>query len=202
MKNAVNLGCGLQTAPGWINLDNSPNILLSKFPTIKWILWKTKLIGDIHYHTQFPKDVISCELTKPLPFTNDSMDFVYTSHFLEHLSKDQAKKVLIEIHRILKPGGIARIVLPDLFFFINIYLEEKIRHPEIAADNLLTGLNIITKARDPHLWMYDVPSIVDKLRKIGFEKITVCEFKKGRCLDVELLDNRPGESLFIEVEKH
>jgi hypothetical protein len=33
---ALNLGCGLSIAPGWINIDNSPNARLAKYPRLRW----------------------------------------------------------------------------------------------------------------------------------------------------------------------
>lgn len=53
------------------------------------------------------------DLSKGIPFNDDSVDVVYHSHTLEHLERDVAEKFLMEIKRVLKPGGIQRIVVPD-----------------------------------------------------------------------------------------
>ena len=53
-------------------------------------------------------------LAKGLPFDSNSIDVVYHSHLLEHLDKDNAKIFLLEVRRVLKLGGIQRIVVPDL----------------------------------------------------------------------------------------
>jgi predicted SAM-dependent methyltransferase len=49
-----------------------------------------------------------------MPFEDSYFDVVYTSHFLEHLNLQQARFLLKEVYRVLKKGGIVRIVVPDL----------------------------------------------------------------------------------------
>ena len=44
MKVKVNLGCGKNAIEGWINIDNSPKVVLSKYPLLRWILFKLKII--------------------------------------------------------------------------------------------------------------------------------------------------------------
>ncbi|WP_088241393.1 class I SAM-dependent methyltransferase [Calothrix rhizosoleniae] len=48
-----------------------------------------------------------------LPFDNDSVDFIYSEHFFEHLFFDEALSLLRECHRILKPNGVIRTCVPD-----------------------------------------------------------------------------------------
>lgn len=93
MKNfkKVNLGCGNHVAPGWLNIDNSPNARLSKFPRTKWLLWKIGILSDFHYHIKWPADIVIRDLTKNLPFKDESVEYIYLSHFFEHLSKNNAE---------------------------------------------------------------------------------------------------------------
>jgi predicted SAM-dependent methyltransferase len=198
---AVNLGCGTSIAPGWINFDNSPNLRLSKIPLARWILHKVGVLSKSHYEVNWPKEIKYRELTKPLPFKDSSVDFVYTSHFMEHLSFSDAGALFKEIYRVLKIGGVARIILPDLRYDIDRYLENVEKNPSKAADILMEGLNVISKSRDPHLWLYDNHSMVDKLLKAGFSKVEESEYKKGLCKDADILDNRPIVSLFVEAIK-
>lgn len=53
------------------------------------------------------------DLAKGIPFTADSVDVVYHSHMFEHLDRDVAETFLMEVKRVLKRGGIHRIVVPD-----------------------------------------------------------------------------------------
>jgi predicted SAM-dependent methyltransferase len=59
-------------------------------------------------------EVKAINILKGLPFSDNSFDVIYSSHFLEHLTQIQADFVLSEIFRVLKSGGIVRIVVPDL----------------------------------------------------------------------------------------
>jgi SAM-dependent methyltransferase len=105
----VNLACGNKYHKDWINLD-------------------------FHRKSKF---IVKYNLLKKLPFDNSYVDVIYCSHFLEHLAPVQAEQFLNECYRILKYGGIIRIVVPDLE---NI-AEEYLRRLRLAfADNTETNL--------------------------------------------------------------
>jgi predicted SAM-dependent methyltransferase len=101
MSIAVNLGCGLYCSPEWVNVDNSPTILLAKLPLVN------------RFFPRWPKGVVRASAAN-LPFESHSVSYVYSSHMLEHLTRDRALVVLQECHRILARGGILRIAVPDL----------------------------------------------------------------------------------------
>lgn len=82
----VNLGCGNKYHKDWINLDFKSN----------------------------NEDVKEFNLLQKLPFEDNSVDVVYSSHVLEHFTKCEAPKFLEECYRILKPKGIIRVIVPDL----------------------------------------------------------------------------------------
>lgn len=90
----LNVACGNRYHKDWINIDINP-------------------------HSEFVKRI---NVLEGLPFPDNSMDVVYSSHFLEHLTKEQAKFVLKEFYRVLKPNGILRIVVPDLENICREYL--------------------------------------------------------------------------------
>ncbi len=60
------------------------------------------------------------DITKPLPFKNDSVDFIFIEHVLEHVTPLQGFRFLKEAHRVLKPKGVIRVIVPDVK---KIYLE-------------------------------------------------------------------------------
>lgn len=68
------------------------------------------------------KNVIKVNILAGLPFENNSIDIIYSSHFLEHLSQKQADFVLMECERVLKKNGILRLVVPDLENICQEYL--------------------------------------------------------------------------------
>jgi len=90
----LNIGCGNRISPGWINLDR-----VSGAPEVR--RW---------------------DVTRGLPFADGSFDVVYASHLLEHLKRAEAMRLLYDCRRVLRVGGIARIVVPDFEQQVRIYL--------------------------------------------------------------------------------
>jgi len=90
----LNLGCGQHYHPNWVNVDFA----------------KT---GD---------GVIGHNLLKGIPFDENTFEVVYHSHVLEHFPKDKAALFINECYRVLKPGGIIRIAIPDLEQIIGHYI--------------------------------------------------------------------------------
>lgn len=84
--NLVNLGCGTLHRDAWINLDLEP-------PTPAVRKW---------------------DLRRGIPMNAGSADAVYMSHVLEHLSRSEAVAVLQDSFRVLRKGGVIRVVVPDL----------------------------------------------------------------------------------------
>lgn len=92
----LNIGCGNHFHPAWTNVD-----LISQ-----------------------SLDVIPYDVTTGLPFPDNSFDAVYHSHVIEHLQRNQGIDLIRECLRVLKPGGVARIVVPDLEKIAKLYLEK------------------------------------------------------------------------------
>ncbi|HEV8435098.1 MAG TPA: methyltransferase domain-containing protein [Thermoanaerobaculia bacterium] len=62
------------------------------------------------------------DITQGLSFAAASFDVVYHSHLLEHLRREQVAAFLSECHRVLRPGGVMRVVVPDLERIARAYL--------------------------------------------------------------------------------
>ncbi|MDH4316866.1 MAG: methyltransferase domain-containing protein, partial [Desulfobulbaceae bacterium] len=92
----LNLGCGGRYHPAWINVD----------------------------FTATGPGVVAHDLMQPLEFDDDTFDAVYHSHVLEHMPKRYAPVFLGECLRVLKPGGILRVVVPDLESAAQEYLQQ------------------------------------------------------------------------------
>ena len=94
----LHLGCGTNYIDGWINIDNNSDNNINKLD----FLW---------------------DLKEPLPFDDNSVDFIYNEHFLEHLTVEQGQTSLRDFLRILKPNGVMRIAMPDLAEAVKLYLD-------------------------------------------------------------------------------
>ena len=95
-------------------------------------------------------------------------------------------------------------MVPDLAFGVRRYVGALERDPtdSIAAPEFLEWMQLSKPGiRDPHLWMYDAPSLGAMLTASGFINVVVCDYRKRRVPDCDILDNRQEGSLYIEAEK-
>lgn len=65
------------------------------------------------------------DITKPLDFADESVDVIFTEHVLEHISFSDAISFLQEAKRILKSGGVLRIVCPGLEKLMSLDLKDE-----------------------------------------------------------------------------
>jgi SAM-dependent methyltransferase len=177
----VNYGCGLCAPEGWRNYDGSPRLFLENAPIISQILglWQDRL---------FPKNVKYGDIVKGLPLTPSIADAVYSSHVLEHLSRQDIEYALINTYRLLRPGGVFRLIVPDIEWRATRYLREREKNPTEAADKFIESCNIGTRrsarglvgklraayGHSGHNWMYDFGSLSALLKKTGFVNIRRC----------------------------
>jgi SAM-dependent methyltransferase len=112
----INLGCGAKMNWSWNNLDFSPYARLAHHMNIAKILKKVRVVSKERYQNLLEVDpnIILWDLRKGIPFNNITFDVVYHSHLLEHIDQEYAPTFLKECYRVLKSGGILRVVVPDL----------------------------------------------------------------------------------------
>ena len=112
----INLGCGTKMDCNWNNLDFSPYARFAHHMGVAKILRKIGFISEERFQNLLEVDpeIVLWDLCKGIPFDDDTFDVVYHSHFLEHIDKDGAPGFLEECYRVLKNGGILRVVVPDL----------------------------------------------------------------------------------------
>ena len=151
------------------------------------------------------------DATKRFRFKSDSVDIIYTSHMLEHLSRFSANHFIKECYRVLKKGGILRIVVPDINKHVNDYLIKK--DADIFLENTLlippslnslkAKIEILLFGYRHHQWMYDIKSLKKLLLKNGF--VNLFEQCPGKTLILNNeglnLKERSHESIYIESIK-
>jgi SAM-dependent methyltransferase len=108
----------------WTNIDFSIFAYLAHHRMLAYFL---KCIGFISQNRQkslsnINPDIIAWDLRKGIPFEDDTFDVVYSSHFIEHIERDSVANFIAECFRVLKHGGIIRIVVPNLLTIIESYL--------------------------------------------------------------------------------
>ena len=156
------------------------------------------------------------DIAEPLPFADDSVDWVYAEHLIEHVSLTVGIAWLAEIRRVLAPGGLLRITTPDLRAYARSYVEGDafFRKHRRRMGLALRGIAPDMPARGAfmfnqlfyvygHRWIYDLEELRHAFAEAGFAPgaVTVCAFREGARQDVANLDQvmRNDESLYVEV---
>jgi len=112
----LNLGCGskVSSRDEVINVDWSPLLRIKHNPIVSRL---APLLLDANRLGRFRtlgENIMVHDISKGIPFHDGSVDVVYHSHMLEHLDREVAPQFMDEVSRVLKPGGIQRVVVPDL----------------------------------------------------------------------------------------
>lgn len=212
MKVKVNLGCGPKPFKGWINIDKSWNTVLYKVPLLKKVILKTLSVLNcvnnaiLQYVVEYPKDIDirKCDVTKGLTFKDSTVDCIYTNNMLEHLTEEEFMFVLNDCYRVLKEGGIFRLVVPDLFQHVAKYIKDK------DADGfmhriMLHGIGderplFVRLLSNHHLWMYDFQSISIRLKECDFTDIRECKFGIGSIPDIHIIEAEEYHPTSVYVE--
>ena len=112
----LNLGCGTKVSDSSevVNIDWSIELRLRRNRLTRALVSRIIRGDRLERFDALPDNIMVCNLAKGIPFPNESIDVVYHSHLLEHLDGTVAEQFLLDVKRVLKPGGIQRIVVPDL----------------------------------------------------------------------------------------
>lgn len=179
----INLGCGSVRPLGWVNTDSSLNANIQKIPFFGKLI--TKMFNPVIYESS---NCMYMNLNKTWKFKTESIDIVYASHLYEHLSLNSAELFLTEAYRTLKPGGVMRIVVPDLFQIVVKYLEDfkKANYNEDPTKFIMWAINMHREGQygnptifkkiifelqcypHQHKFMYDSKSLTCLVEKYGF----------------------------------
>jgi len=192
MSEYVQYGCGLCAPPTWRNFDASPTLWLQRLP----------IVGPFVPGPRFPENAEYADIVRGLPVPDGSCAAVYCSHVLEHLTLADFRIALCNTFRLLRPGGVFRLVTPDLEYLVRNYVGSA---DAGAAVRLLedTALGRVKRSRSPagvlrelfghsfHLWLWDFRGTTLELASAGFVDIrraTVHDAADPRFIDVEQPD--------------
>ena len=140
MGRKLHIGCGKRDfGPEWIHIDGG------KYPHVS--------------HNNVTK----------LPFKNQSISVIYSSHLIAYFDRFEILDVLTEWHRVLEPGGILRLATPDFFRMVRMYNDSKIKLDDIHGP--LYGRMEMNGKCIYHKTTYDYPSLTRYLMLAGFKNV-------------------------------
>lgn len=168
----LNIGCGHNGLPGWLNTDFFPEI-----PNVA------------HFNA-----------TKPFPLPSETFDYVFCEHMIEHVTYGDGLKVLSECHRVLKSGGKIRVSTPDLKFLIDLYTDGKSALQSDYVDWSATKwvasgvksdtfvINNFVRAWG-HKFIYDRKTLNRSLEVTGFGNIEPFAIRQSNDAELRNLEN-------------
>ena len=139
------------------------------------------------------------DLRNGIPFPDNSVQVVYSSHLFEHMDFAAGQALLREVRRVLVPGGEVSVCVPNARLYIDAYLGER----ELAADHdfwkpALNGrsgislLNYVAYMGGEHKCLFDQNSLLERLDDAGFVEV------EARGFDPEIdLREREFESIYV-----
>jgi predicted SAM-dependent methyltransferase len=175
----LHIGCGTVHLPGWVNIDRDP---ASDVIDVSW------------------------DLRHSLPISNGSAEFIFHEHFMEHLTVDEGLALSRESLRLLKPGGILRIGMPDLADVVRQYYENDWRLPwmkKYGYEHIQTraeNINIAFREWE-HKWLYDREELYRRLHEAGFATIRDCQCGESAVEALRGLETRDETLLVVEAVK-
>jgi predicted SAM-dependent methyltransferase len=140
-KVFLHLGCGMVDSPEFINVDGRD-------------------LPHVHHAMGV------CDLDR---FADGFADLIYACHVLEHISFRETENVLKEWKRVLKPGGILRLSVPDFDKILEIYRASD-RHVECIVPMLLGGHEYPANS---HHAIFNAGHLETILMGIGFREVRI-----------------------------
>jgi predicted SAM-dependent methyltransferase len=111
-----------------------------------------------------------------LPFRSESLEAVYSSHVMEHFAYPDLMKLLAEIRRVLKPGGVYSAAVPDAARYIDAYVNRGERprcgwKPALRSELPIDLVNYVAYMDGQHHYMFDMENLQHVLRLAGFREV-------------------------------
>jgi SAM-dependent methyltransferase len=203
----VNLGCGTCWHPDWVNLDGSPAtrlIWLRRLRAFNWCLPSQVKC--------YPLDLVRWDLRKvPLPLESDCASFIFSQYALEYLTAAETSQLLKDCYRVMKPGGIIRLSMVDVYEIVDRYHRQyqALPRPEaVEATRVLhkmscpeqASLRVRVFRRGGVQQELDKASIGYLLNCAGFGNIVYFDMYKGRCPNLDVLEHAFADVPMMHVE--
>lgn len=169
----LHLGCGRNVIAGWANVD-----------------------------AEGGEGVIAWDLRRPLPAADASFDYVFSEHFIEHVTRDEALRLLRECMRVLKPGGVLRTTTPDLRKLVAEYLAGRLDEWRNVEWLPATPCRLLNEGMRSwgHQFVYDEPELRLLLAEAGFADVERVAWRESGRPALRALECRPfHDEIIVEA---
>lgn len=141
-----------------------------------------------------------------LPFEDNSVDLIYSSHVIEYFDRTEVVDVLKKWHRVLKPNGTLRLAVPNFGIMSLLYVEEN-----LSLDNFLGplyGKMPMGNSTIYHKTVYDFQSLKTVLEGCGFRDVGFYDWRTTEHSHIDdhsqayipHMDKENGELISLNVE--
>jgi predicted SAM-dependent methyltransferase len=173
----LNFGCGQDIRPDFLNVD------LSEPKADNCIQW---------------------DLTKGLPAWIDNIEYVYSSHFIEHISNEANARLMADCFQRMVPGGVFRYAVPNFRAAFTDYVKNNwepydlLPLDQVAPNGLFIELLEYAVYGEEHVALWDGPKVLLYLDNAGFKNARIDSYKEGVDIADEL---RTRYSFYVEAVK-
>jgi len=181
----INLCCGAQKIPGYIGIDFGGQVDLR------------------------------LDLTRNnLPFQDDALEAVTCISAINYFTRSRAQELVMEVYRVMKPGGITRFGVQDLESIARKYVEKDIDfffqklpdgrerfEGQTIGDKFAAWFYGYTIRGVPCRYFYDYESLAYLFTNAGYSTVEKKSYRVSRLEYIDLIDNRPDQMFFLEAIK-
>lgn len=168
----LHLGSGARLLDGWANLD------INGLGTLVW------------------------DLRKPLPIAPGQVRFVYTEHFIEHIEREDAKRLFTHARAVMASGGIVRVSTPDLKRLLDDYQAGHLVRADHGGWFPPTLCRMVNEGMRSwgHIFIYDESELTGLLEECGFADVKRVKWGESATAELRELESRPDfDDLILEA---
>jgi predicted SAM-dependent methyltransferase len=143
------------------------------------------------------------DLRDSLPFPDASVRFVYAEHFIEHITRDEALRLLRECARVLVRDGVIRLSTPDLAWLAEVYMRRETHHwqalwqPRTPCQMMNEGMRSWG-----HQFLYDRAELINVLAEAGFSAVREMAWRESTIIGLREREQRPfHKEIIIEAAR-